>query len=290
MAGISATQVKQLREQTGQAMMDCKRALIETDGDMEKAVDLLRKKGMAVLEKRGGRDTKEGRIVGEITPDGKKAVLGMLCSETDFTSKNEDFQNAAQKLGQALLAADQVPDSVEGVATLDIGDGKKVGDVVNEIISKTGEKITIGGFVRFELDGPGLLKCYVHFNQKVGTILQVEAENELAAQHDAVKQLVNDLTLHITASNPTAVSRDDVDPEMLAHEKEIAAAQVEGKPANIIDKIVTGKINKWFQQIVLLEQPFVKDDSKTVTQVLDEAAQAAGGKLSIKQFRRFQIG
>jgi len=290
MAGISATQVMQLRDQTGQAMMDCKRALIETAGDMEKAIDLLRKKGMAVMEKRGGRDTKEGRIVGEISPDGKKAVLAMLCSETDFTSKNEDFQNAAQILGQTLLAADQVPDSSEGVEALDAGDGKKVGDVVNEIISKTGEKITIGDYVRFELPGPGLLKCYVHFNQKVGTILQVDAENEQAAQHDAVKQLINDLTLHITAANPIAVSRDDVDPALLAHEKEIAAGQAEGKPENIIEKIVTGKINKWFQQVALLEQPFVKDDSKSVTQMLDETAQTAGGKLSVKQFRRFQIG
>ena len=290
MAGISATQVKQLRDQTGQAMMDCKRALTETDGDMEKAVDFLRKKGMAVLEKRGGRDTKEGRVIGEISPDGKKAVLAMLCSETDFTSKNEDFKNAAQKLGQALLTAVQVPDSSDGVENLDTGDGKKVGDVVNDLISKTGEKITIGDFVRFELPGPGLLKCYVHFNQKVGTILQVEAENEQTARHDAVKQLVNDLTLHITAANPIAVSRDDVDPALLAHEKEIAAGQVEGKPENIIEKIITGKINKWFQQVALLEQPFVKDDSKSVTQVLEEAAQTAGGKLSVKQFRRFQIG
>ena len=214
----------------------------------------------------------------------------MLCSETDFTSKNEDFHNAAQKLCRTLLKAERMPETPEGVEALDAGAGKKIGDVIDEIISKTGEKITIGDFVRFELSGPGLLKCYVHFNQKVGTILQVETENVQVAQNDAVQQLVNDLTLHITAANPIVVRRDDVEPKLLAHEKEIAAAQVEGKPANIIDKIVTGKINKWFQQVVLLEQPFVKDDGKNISQVLDEAAQSAGGKLSIKRFRRFQIG
>ena len=290
MADIPAAIVKQLRERTGQGMMDCKKALMETDGDMERAVDLLRKKGLAVMEKRSGRETKEGRVVGETSDNGKSAVLVMLCSETDFTSKNEDFQEAAQQLAQSLLQAAEVPDSAEAAGELAVGDGRKVTDVINEIMSKTGEKITIGEFVRFDLTQPGMLKCYVHFNRKVGTILQIDTESEEAAHHPAVQDLANDLTMHITAANPIAVTHDEIDSELLAREKEIAAAQVQDKPANIIDKIVTGKINKWFKQVVLLEQPFVKDDSKTVRQLLAEVGKQAGGEVAVKQFRRLQIG
>ncbi len=290
MADISAAMVKQLRDRTGQAMMDCKKALIETDGDMEKAIDFLRKKGMAVLEKRGDRETKEGRVVGQISDDGTTAVLVMLCCETDFTSKNEDFQNAAQLITQNLLRTDQAPASTEALGQLDIADGKKVNEVINDLISKIGEKITLAEFVRFDRTQPGLLKCYVHFNRKVATIVQIDTDNDQTAQHQAVQVLVNDLTMHITAANPQAVSREEVDPELIDREKEIAAAQVQNKPANIIEKIVTGKINKWFKQVVLLEQPFVKDDSKTVRQMLDEVCKQVDGEVTIRRFRRLQIG
>ena len=255
-----------------------------------RAIDALRKKGMAVMENRGERATKQGRVVGQISDDGRIAVLALLCSETDFTSKSDDFQTASQQLAESLLSAEQLPASVEELAELATADGKKMGEVINEMMSKTGEKVTIGGFARFDLDKPGLLKSYVHFNRKVGTIVQIDTPSDEAAQHPAVQDLANDLTMHITAANPMAVTREDLDPEMVAHEKEIAAAQIEGKPANIVDKIVTGKINKWFKQVVLLEQPFVKDDSKTVQQLLDEVGQKASGPVIVRQFRRLQIG
>ncbi|MFC1782545.1 translation elongation factor Ts, partial [Planctomycetota bacterium] len=256
----------------------------------EKAIDFLRKKGMAVLEKRGDRETKEGRVVGQISDDGTTAVLVMLCCETDFTSKNEDFQNAAQLLTQSLLRTDQTPASTETLGQLEIAGGKKVIEVINDLISKIGEKITLAEFVRYDRTQPGLLKCYVHFNHKVATILQIDTDNDQTAQHQAVQELVNDLTMHITAANPQAVSREEVDPELIAREKEIAAAQVQNKPANIIEKIVTGKINKWFKQVVLLEQPFVKDDSKTVRQMLDDVCKQVDGEVTIRRFRRLQIG
>jgi elongation factor Ts len=290
MAEISATMVKQLRDRTGQAMMDCKKALAETDGDMEKAIELLRKKGMAVLEKRGGRETTEGRMVGKISADGKIAVLTTLCSETDFTAKSDDFQKAAQALAEGLLQAANTPDSPQAALELDTNDGKKVGDVVNDIISKTGEKITIGEFARYQLDGPGLLYCYVHFNSKVGSLVQLDADSDAAITQDAVKTLAADLAMHATATNPLAVSRDDIDPQAIAQEKEIAAAQVQNKPEHIVEKIVDGKLNKWFQQVALLEQPFVKDDSKTVKQLIEEVASQAQSKLTLKRFRRLEIG
>ena len=177
MAAIAATLVKQLRDITGQSMMDCKNALTETDGDIDKSIELLRKKGMAVLEKRGSKDTKEGRVVGKIANDGKVAVITSLCCETDFTSKNENFQTVAQTVAESLLAADSVPANTDELAEVAVAGGKTVGAMINDMVSQTGEKVTLGDFSRFDLDGPGLLFCYVHFNGKVGTLLQIDAEN-----------------------------------------------------------------------------------------------------------------
>ena len=289
MAEITAALVKELRDETGQAMMDCKKALQEAEGEIEKAVEILRKKGMAVLEKRGGRETKEGRVVGKVSADGKTAAMTMLCSETDFTSKSEDFQQAAALVLEALVQAAEVPESLGAISELATSDGRKVAEVVNDIISKTGEKITIGDFARFDRDGTGILYCYIHFNDKVGTLLQIDADVD-AAGKDEVKTLASDLAMHVTASLPRAVTRDEMDPDEVAKEKEIASEQVQGKPEHIVGKIVTGKMNKWFQQHVLLEQPFVKDDKKTVAQLLDEIGKQVGGKLTVKRFRRMQIG
>ena len=290
MAAVSAAMVKQLRDRTGQAMMDCKKALVEADGNMEKAVDVLRKKGMSVLEKRSTRETSEGRIVAKISPDGKRAVLVMLCSETDFTSNNEAFQRTAELVASGLLEASSVPDSAEEVSQLIVSEGRKLEDVINDLVGKTGERIRVGDFARFELDGSGLLYCYVHFNNKIGTLLQIETETAEAAGDGKVKILASDLAMHITATQPISVSRDDVDPELVSREKAIAADQVKDKPANIIDKIVVGKINKWFKERVLLEQPFVKDDKKSVGQLLEEAGTQVRSKLTLKRFSRLQIG
>jgi len=290
MTEISALIVKQLRDRTGQAMMDCKKALAETGGDMDKAVELLRKKGLAVMEKRSGRETTEGKLVGKLSPDGKTAVLTALCSETDFTANSDDFLKAAQVLADSLLHAATTPLCPDGAMKLDAPNGKKIGDIVNDIIGKTGEKITIGDFARFRLDGPGLLHCYVHFNGKVGALIHLQTDSPDAAARAAVKTLAADLAMHVTAANPLALARDDLDPETIAREKDIAAAQAKDKPAQIIDKIVVGKLNKWFQQVVLLEQPFVKDDSKTVQQLIDEVGKQAGTSLTLKQFRRLEIG
>ena len=290
MADITAAMVKDLRERTGQPMMDCKKALGETGGDVDKAIDLLRKKGMAVMEKRSGRDTKEGRIVSKVSDDGKVSALAMLCSETDFTSKSDEFGVVSQALVASLLNAPGVPESVEALGEVVAEDGRKCSDHVDSIVSKTGEKITIGQFAKYELAGPGLLFCYVHFNNKIGALVQIDAENQAVADNDITKELAADLAMHITAVNPQALSREDVDPELVAKEREVAAAQVKDKPAEFIEKIVDGKMNKWFQQSVLLEQPFVKDDKKSVGELIDEISKAAGGKLILKRFARLQIG
>ncbi len=280
----------ELRERTGQAMMDCKKALNETEGDMEKAIDLLRKKGMAVMEKRGGRENKEGKIFFKISSDGKVAVMTSLCCETDFTAKNDGFVEAAEALADAMLAAGSTPADTDAISALTAANGKTVGDMVNTLISTTGEKITVGKCSRFELSSAGLLYGYVHFNGKVGTLIQIDAENDAAASSEATQALAADLAMHITAVSPEGVRREEISADVIAREEAVAREQVKGKPENIIENIVKGKIDKWMSQIVLLEQPFVKDDQKTVTELIDEVSKTAGGKLTVNRFARLQIG
>ena len=288
MAEISAAMVMKLRKISGQGMMDCKRALQETGGDIDQAMDLLRKKGLATLAKRAERDTSEGLVVSKIGPDGKTAVMATLCCETDFVAKSDDFIAAAQTLADFALAC-KADEGVENVLETS-ADGRKFSDVLTEIVSKTGEKTQVGDYAKYTLDGPGLIGTYIHFNEKVGTMVQIETGDEATASADALKQTAADLAMHITATKPLALDKDQIDPEIIEREKAIFAEQVKNKPANIIDKIVEGKIKKFYAENCLLQQPFVKDDSKSVEQVLAEAAKQAGGEAKIKRFVRFEVG
>ncbi len=275
-----------LRKLSGQGMMDCKKALEETDGDMDKALDLLRKKGLATLAKRADKETSEGRIVRAVSADGKTVALATLCCETDFVANNDDFKAACEKLAQCALvvAADE---GAEALMNSDC-DGKKFSDLMTELVSKTGEKTQVGNYIRYRLAGAGIIGSYVHFNSKVATMLEIEASSEAVGQ--SLKTIASDIAMHITAINPVALDRSSVDPAVVAREREIAADQVKDKPANMVDKIVDGKMAKFFKDNCLVDQPFVKDDTKTVTQALNDVAKAAGGTAKIKRFVRFEIG
>ncbi len=286
---ITAAQVKELRDITGQSMMDCKNALIENDGNVEKAIELLRKKGMAVMEKRSERANNEGRIINKSKNDGKIAILSTLCCETDFTAKNDNFGAVAEKMANALLDSATTPADTDALAALPC-DGRTIGDLVNDLVSQTGEKTTIGKFARYELTGPGLIYTYIHHNGKVATMIKINAENDAAANAPATKTMASDIALHITAMNPKGVNRNEICETEVEKEREIAKEQVKGKPANIIDNIVKGKIDKWFGEIILLEQPFVKDDKITVQQLVDQTSKAVGGKLEVESFVRIQLG
>jgi len=288
MVEISAAMVMKLRKISGQGMMDCKRALQETGGDIDQAMDLLRKKGLATLAKRAERDTSEGLVVSKISPDGKTAVMATLCCETDFVAKSDDFIATAQTLVDFALAC-KADEGVENVLETS-ADSKKFSDVLTEIVSKTGEKTQVGDYAKYTLDGPGLIGTYIHFNEKVGTMVQIETGDEAMAAVDALKQTAADLAMHITATKPLALDKDQIDPAIIEREKAIFAEQVKNKPANIIDKIVEGKMKKFYAENCLLQQPFVKDDSKSVEQVLAEAAKQAGGEAKIKRFVRFEVG
>jgi elongation factor Ts len=288
MADISASTVMKLRKMTGQGMMDCKRALEEVDGDMEAAVDLLRKKGLATLAKRAGRDTSEGLVVTTSSDDGKTVVLAALCCETDFVAKSDDFIAAAETLVQYGLTC-PADEGVDNILSTEV-DGKSFSDVLVEAVSKTGEKTEVGDFTRYTLDGSGVIHVYIHFNKKVGTMVQIETSDDSVAASDVLKAAVADIAMHITATKPLGLNRDSIDAETIEREKAIFAEQVQGKPENIIEKIVEGKLKKFFSENCLLDQAFVKDDSKTVSQIITEAAKEAGGEAKIAKFVRFEVG
>jgi len=286
MAEIAASVVMKLRRMSGQGMMDCKKALIETGGDIEEAMALLRKKGLATLAKRAGRETTEGRIVCKKDREGKTAAMATLCCETDFVAKSDDFIAAADAICEYLLACDS-DEGTDSILETSV-DGRKFSEVLTETVSKIGEKIEVGDFTRYTVGDAGVIGTYVHFNNKVGAMVQIEAATDEAAK--ALSSVAADIAMHITAIKPVAVDSDSIDPAIIEKEKEIAAEQMKNKPANIIDKIVEGKMKKFLKENCLVEQPFVKDDSKTVAEVLADAAKQAGGDAKIKRFARFGIG
>jgi elongation factor Ts len=288
MVDISAAMVMKLRKMTGQGMMDCKRALQEANGDIEQATDILRKKGLATLAKRAERETSEGLVVCKSSADGQMSAIATLCCETDFVAKNDDFVATAQTLADYALAC-SAEKGTENILETAV-DGRKFSDILTETVSRTGEKTQVGGYAKYKLDGPGLISIYIHFNEKVGTMVQIETSDETTAAADVLKQTASDIAMHITATKPMALDKDDIAPETIEREKAIFAEQVKNKPANIIDKIIEGKIRKFFAENCLLDQPFVKDDSKSVAQVLAEAAKQAGGEAKIKRFVRFEVG
>jgi len=288
MVEISASLVMKLRKRTGQGMMDCKRALQEAEGDMDKAEEVLRKKGLATLSKRAERETSEGLVVGKKSEDGKTAALATLCCETDFVAKNKDFAAAAEKMADYALAC-KADEGVENLLQTEI-DGKKFTEILTEVVSKTGEKAQVQDYAKFKLDGSGLIEIYIHFNQKVGTMVQIDTIDEKIASAGPIKQTASDIAMHITAAKPLALKREGVSSETIEKEKAIFAEQMKDKPKHILDKIVEGKMKKFYRENCLLEQAFVKDDSKNISEVLNEAAKQADGNAQIKRFVRFEIG
>ncbi len=288
MVEISASMVVKLRKISGQGMMDCKKALQESDGDTDKALDILRKKGLATLSKRSERETSEGIVICKASEDGKQAAMASLCCETDFVAKSDDFKAAAKALADYALQCSS-DSGVENVLGTEVG-GTSYNDILTETVSKTGEKTQVGDYAKFKISGSGLISTYIHFNEKVGSMVSVETSSDEVAAADSVKQAACDIAMHITAAKPLAIDKDGIDPETIDREKAIYVEQVKNKPAQIVDKIVEGKMNKYYAENCLLAQPFVKDDSMSVQQVLAAAAKEAGGEAKIKEFVRFSVG
>ena len=290
MVEISASMVMKLRKKSGQGMMDCKKALEEANGDVEQAMDILRKKGLATLAKRADRETSEGTVICWESADGKLAGLAVLRCETDFVVKSDDFSQMVEAVRKGVQKCEVNEDGEKLLETT--VDGRKLNDILTEVVSKTGEKIQLikDEYERYCLDGPGLISTYIHFNGKVGTMVQIETSDADVAAADALKQTAADIAMHITATKPLALGKEGISPDAIEKERAIFAEQVKNKPANIINKIVEGKMKKFFVENCLLDQKFVKDDSKSVAQVLAEAGKQAGGEAKIKRFVRFEVG
>ena len=288
MADISAAMVMELRKMSGQGMMDCKRALQETDGDVKQAMDLLRKKGVATMAKRAGRATSEGLVVQKLSEDGKTSVLATLCCETDFVAKSDALIAAAENLADYAMVC-EAEEGAENVLAAVI-DGRAFSELLSEIVGKTGEKTEVGDYAKYKLDGPGLISTYIHFNHKVGTMLQIDTGDDATADGEAIKRVASDIAMHVTATKPLAMDKSQIDSATIEEEKAIFIDQVKNKPAGIVDKIVEGKMRKFFAENCLLQQTFVKDDSKSVEQVLADAAKEVGGQAKITRFVRFELG
>lgn len=278
MADISASLVKELREETGVGMMECKRALVEAKGDKTAAIKFLRESGMAIAAKKASRTAKQGIIAAEVGAGAQSGLMVEVNCETDFVSKNDQFKDFVAEMVQAA----------RGIADHKLAEVAKA--KVDAEIAEIGENIIARRNISYQVQGTGAIAAYVHLGGKLGVMVEVGCQNAASIQNPAVKTLLADLTLHITAVNPTCITRDQVPAETVQAEKEIYAKQVEGKPANIIEKIVVGKLEKFYGQICLVEQPFVKDQDKTVGALLAEAGKAAGDEFTIRRFVRWQLG
>jgi elongation factor Ts len=286
MAEVPASVVVKLRTMSGQGLMDCKKALEEANGDTDQAMEILRKKGLATLAKRAERETSQGVVV--LTEGPGWVSLASLCCETDFVAKSDDFLAAVAAI-KGYVNACKADNDANSLAETSVN-GKKFADVITDTVSKTGEKMIVGDYARFHTPKPGLIGTYVHFNGKVGSMVQIDTNDAKVAQAPSIKQAASDIAMHITASKPIALDVASLDPQMVEREKAIYAAQVQNKPPQVVDRIVEGKLKKFYSDYCLSEQPFVKDDTKTVQQMLAEAAKQAGGQASIKQFVRFEVG
>jgi elongation factor Ts len=286
MMTISAKDIQEVRARTGAGITDCKNALVEANGDLDQAVEILRKKGIAKAEKRSGRAASEGRIVNVFSSDKKTAVLLELNSETDFVSRNETFGTAAEELAQRLVGHAALNDVVRDPATDAFG--QAVVNDVKGISAKTGENIVLRRYARFTTDGA--LGSYVHFNAKVAALVEVGGSSSEAAE-----TLAKSVAEHVAAGVPVtavAVTREGVSPDLVARERRIFEEQAKqsGKPDAIIQKMVDGRIAKFFGEVALVEQPWVRDDSRTIQSLVEEHSKAAGSPLTIRRFVRFQMG
>jgi elongation factor Ts len=285
MATITATDVKALRDRTGAGMMDCKAALTEANGDMDEAITVLRKKGMAQVAKKAGRAMKEGLVGVRLSADATEGVIAEVNCETDFVARTPDFQALVDTVTTDLLAAS----SSEDPQLLAAADGS-VGQKVAEKIAKTGENMAVSRAGR--LTGEGLVGSYLHLGGKIGVLVELQGVPAAARTSDAVQTLIRELAMQIAAASPSYATREEVPASVIEQEKNIYRAQMEnsGKPANVIEKIVEGKLGSYYGIAVLPDQPSIRDPKTTVTQVIADAGKTIGAPLSVSRFVRFKVG
>ena len=289
MAEITAAKVKELRERTGSGMMDCKKALAESNGDMEKAIDYLREKGLAKAAKKAERTASDGRLFQFVSKDGKLGVMVEINSETDFVAKTDEFNDLGSKITAHLTAntyAD-VPALLESVHE----SGSTINELVTAIIAKLGENIVLKRFARFDAEN-GRAFCYIHSNYKVGALVELDAEDKAAAGKPEFAELGHEICMQIAAAAPQYLVPENVPADVIDREKAVYRQQLidEGKPADKVDKIIPGKLRKYYETVCLMEQEYIRDTDKRIKQLVDETGKKLGTKITVRRFERFGIG
>jgi elongation factor Ts len=307
MAEISAQLVKQLRERTGAGMMDCKRALVESNGDLGEAEIILRKKGIASASKKESRSAKQGLVSAFLSADAKLGVLVEVNCESDFVARTEDFQTMAADIAAHIAALKPKHVRLEDVTEEERAniaahetlyeqkfakDGNTVGEMVKTKIAKLGENIVVSRFTIFEVSGNGVIGHYIHTGAQIGVLLEVNTAKADVHGKDEFKALVHDLALQIAAAHPQVVSRDQLPADLVAKELDIQRDRVraEGKPEKMLDKIAEGRMSKFYEEVCLLEQPFIRENTITVTDLIKTAASKIGDTITVARFVRYKVG
>ncbi len=277
MAEITASMVKELRDATNVSMMDCKRALQESGGEMDQAVKLLRERGMAVAAKKASRVAKDGKIAAKVSDDAQTGVMIEVNCETDFVTRNEKFQAFVAELTDKAMDVDGDPAEV-------------FKDEITAKIAEIGENIVLRKSEKYSVDGTGAVASYIHMGGKVGVLVEFGFDKAETASAASFKELALDICLHIAAANPMALHRDGIPADVVEEEKALFAKQVEGKPENIVENILNGKLNKFYALNTLLEQGFVKDDKISITQLLEAKGKELSDTISVKRYTRWALG
>ena len=281
---VTAQMVKELREATGAGMMDCKKALTEADGNMERAVDILREKGLSKAAKKADRVAAEGLVTIKTNADNTLAAVVEVNSETDFVAKNQDFKDFVADVAEMVLEGDAA--DLDALLASNHKEGKALKDVLNDRVATIGEKLDVRRFERISTKGK--VAGYIHGGGKIGVLDELATDSN----DERVLTLGRDIAMQVAAMNPKYISRDDVDPEYIAHETEILTQQAlnEGKPANIVEKMVVGRLNKELKEVCLVDQVFVKDSELTISKLIAKVAKEVASDISIASMVRYEVG
>ena len=289
MAEISASLVKELRDKTNAGMMECKNALKETEGDVDAAIKFLRERGAIKAAKKADREAKEGIVSANIDAESKSGVLVEVNCETDFVAKNDNFKAFVSELTDAVAGSDA--SDVESANSISKDEGS-LDDFVKAKVIELGENLQFRRMVRYDVEGSGVVASYIHLGGKVGVLLEVNCGKAESASNDSFRELVKDLTLHIAASSPAGIGRDEISSDLVEAEKDLFRKQMEDsdKPPEIMEKIIEGKLGKFYSTVCLLEQGFIKDPDQTISDLLAVKGKDLDDELTVRRFARFGVG
>lgn len=290
MAEITVELIKTLRDKTNAGMMDCKAALTEAGGDIEEAETILRKKGIADADKKAGRAAKEGVIASRIDNESGTGILVEVNCETDFVAKNENFTSFVDQILDHIESSDPVDSLEELLAQEYSGDAATLEEFVKAKIGELGENMALSRFAKYVHSGEGVIASYIHMQGRVGVLVEVHCDKPGTAESESFQSLVKDLTLHIAAAQPICISRDEVPSDLVEKEKDIFREQMKDKPADIIERIIEGKMGKFYSNTCLLEQAFIKDGDKSIKDLVGEVSRELDDDIRITRFERYALG